>query len=620
MRQAERAVRRGPLTANQAVRGIGAFVRFSALGGSVMLPQLGVASGAGEASVRSVALATAIGVTFHVFAYVLNDVADLRIDRTDPRRVSSPLVLGAVTPQVALSIALVMLLAGASLAATSGAPVLAAVGAAALGLGAYDVLGKRTRWPPLMDLIQGAGWASLLLAGAWLAGGVTPLSIALAGFIAVFIVMANGVHGAIRDLPNDTRHGVRTTASMLGAGSTPDGRRVVPGLVMAYAWTLQATLLAITSVAVVAAGGSTAAVVPAAFALLLLGAATVARSDADLLAAGMLHLLVVLTIPIALVASSAPPLLVAAILATYLLPVLSHGWLPGALAWARRRADRAAAYTRDVVLLTRPHNALAAGLAVIVGARLGGAQDALAEPGLRAALVAGLVVAAANVANDQADVVEDRINRPSRPIAAGRVSFRAAVALATGIAATASLLALTLGPAPAVATAVLTGVAFLYSIRLKGTFLVGNAVVAAMSASTIVFGALVLGVPTPAMAIGAAFVFLSVGSSEVLKSTVDRDGDRAAGRATIATRLSTGACLRVHAGLVVALLVLVLVPTPTGEAPPAFLVASLAGIVGPQLLVLARLRGATDPAAIRRVLPLTKLAWFTGLAALTFLV
>lgn len=620
MRLAERAVRRPSVTAIEAVPSLAALVRFSALGGSVILPLLGTATAAGGVSVRGVALATAVGVAFHVFAYVLNDLVDLPIDRTDPRRAASPLVTGAVTPGAALVLAILMLAVAASVAAQAGASALAAVAAAALGLGVYDLFGKRTPWPLLTDIVQALGWGSLVLAGAWLAGGPSPLSVALAGYVVVFIVMANGVHGAIRDLPNDARHGVRTTATMLGATVAPDGRRVIPRRVMGYAWTLQAALLVITGGAVLLADGSIAAVVPSAAAVLLLGAASRARSDADLLAPGMLHLVVALAVPIALVAGSTLPPLVAFLVATYTLPLLSHGWLPGALAWGRRRAGQAARYAVDAVLLTRPQNALAAAVAVVVGAHLGGRVDLLAEPVLRAALVAAVVVAAANVANDRVDVVEDRINRPTRPIAAGRISLRAATALAAALSAAAILLAATLGPAAATATLVLTGVALLYSGRLHGTLLVGNAVVAALSASTIVFGALVLGQASPAVAVGAAFVFLSVGSSEVLKCTADRDGDRAAGRATIATRLSTGDCLRLHAALVAALIALVLPASLAGAAPPAFFAASLAGIVVPELLVLRRLRNANDPTTVRRVLPLAKLAWFTGLAALAFLV
>ncbi len=39
----------------------------------------------------------AVGLAFHVFAYVFNDVIDLPVDRTQPRRAGDPLVKGEVS-------------------------------------------------------------------------------------------------------------------------------------------------------------------------------------------------------------------------------------------------------------------------------------------------------------------------------------------------------------------------------------------------------------------------------------------------------------------------------------------------------------------------------------------
>ena len=52
--------------------------------------------------------------------------------------------------------------------------------------------------PGLSDVVQAAGWAALVIAGAALAGPPTALSFTVAAYVAAFIVQANGVHGAIR--------------------------------------------------------------------------------------------------------------------------------------------------------------------------------------------------------------------------------------------------------------------------------------------------------------------------------------------------------------------------------------------------------------------------------------
>ena len=278
-------------------------------------------------------------------------------------------------------------------------------------------------------------------------------------------------------------------------------------------------------------------------------------------------------------------------IAAFSLPLLTHAWLPGSIAWATRSTRRwvavAAASTARFVRLTRPHNDVAAGIAVVVGAHVGGRAELATEPVLRAAIVAALVVAAANVANDLADVAEDRVNRPTRPIAAGRVSTAAAARFAAALAILALGLAIPLGSAAVACVALLSAIAAAYSgyvpgvPALKGMGIIGNLVVAGLSGSTIVFGALVLADPAPAVAVATLAIATSVLSSEVLKATADREGDHAAGRRTLATTTSVATCLRVHRVLVVALVVLVLAAPLAGVVRPSFLLAAIVGVIDP---------------------------------------
>ena len=123
----------------------------------------------------------------------------------------------------------------------AGHRAIGALAAAFAGLAVYDLWGKRLRFPPFTDLIQGVGWAGLLFFGAAIQGPWTALTWFLAAFVVVFILMANGVHGSLRDLANDHRCGVRSTAILLGArpghGSTAV---VVPPRLARYAVALHA--------------------------------------------------------------------------------------------------------------------------------------------------------------------------------------------------------------------------------------------------------------------------------------------------------------------------------------------------------------------------------------------
>ena len=199
------------------------FIRFNLLLFTVVVPLFGAASV--TANVAGFQLCGLLGVAlaYHIFGYVLNDVIDLPVDRTEPQRAAYPLVRGTIQPGQALAIALMQVPLALALTALLGGTGAAYV---ALGLSfalaaAYDLWGKRSPWPPLIDLVQALSWAAWMLYGALIVGGTpTRLTGVLAGFIIVYILMVNGVHASLRDLPNDLRRGMRTTAILLGVRPT----------------------------------------------------------------------------------------------------------------------------------------------------------------------------------------------------------------------------------------------------------------------------------------------------------------------------------------------------------------------------------------------------------------
>lgn len=220
------------------------FIRLPAFGFSALLALLGAASVApGLPAWRLWGLLGAT-LAFHQFGYVLNDVIDLPIDRLHPGRAGYPLVRGWLKPWHALAYALAQIPLAFAISAWLGAGVwaYAALAAAFLGLGVYDMWGKRTRLPPLTDALQGLGWAALALYGAIVAGGAPArLSWILAAWVVLYIVLVNGVHGSLRDLTSDTAAGALTTAILLGA--RPGAR--APLRLLGYTAALQAALAAL---------------------------------------------------------------------------------------------------------------------------------------------------------------------------------------------------------------------------------------------------------------------------------------------------------------------------------------------------------------------------------------
>jgi 4-hydroxybenzoate polyprenyltransferase len=317
------------------------FVRLSALGVTGFLPFLGAASSATPLApaARPVLAIMLAAVSFHIYAYVGNDVVDLPIDRTAPARWCSPLVLGTVRPATAAAVAAAQVpIAAAEIWwGGGGVPGTAAVLAACALMLAYNLWGKRTGVPPVTDLAQGLGWAAFTLAGVFVAGRPGSATGWLVAFITVYIVLANGVHGSIRDIRNDLRYAVRSTAILLGARPGTGRSLSLPPAVVRYALGLQAILIGLALAPAIAARspGTVAAVaLVAAASFALLRAALRCVSDERLLrSSGALHLIVTLLLPLAFLVSGMPRWLALALVVFFIAPFLVNGWLREAFRW-----------------------------------------------------------------------------------------------------------------------------------------------------------------------------------------------------------------------------------------------------------------------------------------------
>ena len=184
------------------------------------------------------------------------------------------------------------------------------------------------------------------------------------------------------------------------------------------------------------------------------------------------------------------------------------------------------------VRITRPHNAVVAGLTALVGYLI--ATGTLTPPSLLLAVVVALITAGGNVINDVFDVEIDRINRPERPIPAGEISLAGAKAYTAVLFAGGLLTAALTTPlcfAIALANAVIL---IAYAIRLKGVPALGNLAVAYLAASVFLFGGAFAGVEGLVQNLSlAAITFLATIAREVLKDAEDVDGDAAGGARTL---------------------------------------------------------------------------------------
>jgi 4-hydroxybenzoate polyprenyltransferase len=167
---------------------------------------------------------------FHVFPYVVNDIIDLPIDRTEPLRTKYPLVRGEVRQRTAIAIAvthLILVLTVTYALLVSTAAELTMATALAL-MTIYNLWGKKCAFPPATDFIQGLAWGALSVWGTLVAGGSIGMDTLLVLNVTTYIVLINGVHGSLRDLENDGVVGARTTALLLGARPLAEGVFFLP--------------------------------------------------------------------------------------------------------------------------------------------------------------------------------------------------------------------------------------------------------------------------------------------------------------------------------------------------------------------------------------------------------
>jgi 4-hydroxybenzoate polyprenyltransferase len=242
-------------------------IRLHYFGFTAMLVLLGAGLLERKPETRTVAGLLLVALCFHLWSYVLNDVVDLELDKKQPRRRGDPLVSGAVSREAALAFALVQvpLAAVVALHLVGFAPrtspwALPVLGAGFLLILVYNLWGRVSPIPPLTDLAQGLGWASLVVFGALVASPdpdeLWRRTFALIVYAVGYILLVSGVGGGLRDLAADEAYGRRTTALWFGArpSSAPGGEPVESSRALAvYAFAIHTVMFAAVAVFLVLA-------------------------------------------------------------------------------------------------------------------------------------------------------------------------------------------------------------------------------------------------------------------------------------------------------------------------------------------------------------------------------
>ena len=254
-------------------------IRIDMLAFICVLVLLGAVSASPDLTWGQVGALLGVAIGFNVYGFVFNDVMGLALDRTEPRRARCPLVRGTLTRRRAMLLALAPIPAILILTASLGggaqayALILLSFGLVAV----YNFWGKRFVLPPLTDLVLGLSSASLVMYGAVVVGAPSGLTLVVASYAALHTALIT-LHGALRDLANDTRCGAFTSAILFGA-KEEQGNIVATRWLWIYGSTLNLTLIGLVVFWLAVETGSTtglgdlrfaAVVVSAGLSLLLL--------------------------------------------------------------------------------------------------------------------------------------------------------------------------------------------------------------------------------------------------------------------------------------------------------------------------------------------------------------
>jgi geranylgeranylglycerol-phosphate geranylgeranyltransferase len=182
----------------------------------------------------------------------------------------------------------------------------------------------------------------------------------------------------------------------------------------------------------------------------------------------------------------------------------------------------------DLLALSHIYNSIGSGCGTLIGALVTIWHHDLsvsAVPVILAALATTLVSSAGFLINDICDVAIDRINRPDRPLPAGRVSVRFAWGLYISYNVLGILLALAVSPVLTLVTAITIAALFLYSYWLKRKLIIGHLIIASLGAFCLPYGGLAVGSLMPT-AYTMPVVFCAFFAREILKTVPDVEGDR----------------------------------------------------------------------------------------------
>lgn len=265
--------------------------------------------------------------------------------------------------------------------------------------------------------------------------------------------------------------------------------------------------------------------------------------------------------------------------------------------------------------LMRPVNTAVAFIGIAAACLIAGAAPEQWPRILMTALAGALAGAFGNVINDVYDVAIDRVNKPHRAIASGRVSPRAGSIWAAVCALAALLLSLPLGSGPALIVAASILLMFAYSAVLKRIPLIGNLAVGILTGAAFVFGALVFDRPEAGI-VPAVFAFLFNIAREILKDIEDVRGDQAQNVRTLPVVAGEHVALLLVTILLIVVIAATIIPAVTGMYHAVYFWVVFFGVDCVLVYVLFTVWNDRSTSSLARLNTLLKYDMLAGIGAI----
>lgn len=260
--------------------------------------------------------------------------------------------------------------------------------------------------------------------------------------------------------------------------------------------------------------------------------------------------------------------------------------------------------------VSRPLTTLTGGLAVVLGGYVAGTGE---WANIALAVLATLFISAsANAWNDALDVEIDRVNQPERPLPSGQVSMRAVKIFAFVMAGLSISVAALISWEAFLISLFSNFLLFIYSWKLKSTVLLGNVIVAFISAMSAVFGGVAAGNPRPTLWL-FIIIFVAILGREVLKTLADYEGDLKESVRTISTVWGRRAARVVFYLLVAATVIMMMMPSMLRVYRPVYGYIVFLGVIPVIVYIVLRVSRYRSGPQLERLSQLMKydfIVWF----------